>query len=257
VEEGLAARVAEGLGLAGIPRIDLPINRSIPADGEPEHFEPRQIGRAAPESPALSMANTVKDTVATRKVAILAADGVDTASLRRVKDALESAGAFAKIVAPRLGVLRGEDGDELFIDFSLLTASSVLFDAVYVPGGRESAAALAYERDAVEFVIEAYRHCKPIAASTDGVELLQACPGILDAPLGDLEGNGDGIAAADAGIVVSSRAASPGLVQSFLDAIAAHRTWTRARKNRLDDAADDDTRGRAPLPPPREETVGR
>ena len=43
----------------------------------------------------------------------------------------------AKIVAPRLGTLKGDDGDELLIDFSLLTASSVLFDAVYVPGGAD------------------------------------------------------------------------------------------------------------------------
>ena len=70
--------------------------------------------------------------------------------------------------------LKGADGDELPIDFSLLTASSVLFDAVYVPGGAESVAALSAERDAVEFVTEAYRHCKPIAATGEGVDLLRA-----------------------------------------------------------------------------------
>jgi catalase len=49
------------------------------------------------------MKNTIKDTVATRRVAILAADGVDLASVRRMKEALVSAGAAAKIVAPHLG----------------------------------------------------------------------------------------------------------------------------------------------------------
>ena len=55
------------------------------------------------------------------------------ASLKQVKETLERAGAAAKVVAPRLGTLEGADGDRLMIDFSLLTASSVLFDAVYVP----------------------------------------------------------------------------------------------------------------------------
>jgi catalase len=195
------------------------------------------------------MANTVKNTVATRRVAILAADGVDTASLRQVKDALETAGASARIVAPRLGVLQGEGGDELLVDFSLLTASSVLFDAVYVPGGGRSAAALADERDALEFVTEAYRHCKPIAATGEGVELLRACAGVLGRSGNGADGDGD---AADAGVIASSEPASAALVQQFLDAIAAHRFWDRARKNRLGGPLEDETRGRAPIPPERE-----
>ena len=246
VDGGLAARVAEGLGFREIPKMEFPINHSIPADGDPAQFQPRRIGRAAGESPALSMANTVKNTVATRKVAILAADGVDSASLRQVKDALERNGAAAKIVAPRLGVLEGEEGEELLIDFSLLTASSVLFDAVYVPGGARSVAALTLERDAMEFVTEAYRHCKPIAATGEGVDLLRACPGVLGT---DGYGNGNGDDAAAEGVIVSSEPASPQLIEGFLAAIAAHRFWDRRRKNRLGGPSDDETRGRAPIPP--------
>jgi catalase len=177
------------------------------------------------------MENTIKDTVATRKVAILAADGVDTASLKQVKDALERGNAAAKIVAPRLGTLEGADGDRLLIDFSLLTASSVLFDAVYVPGGAASVAALVAERDAIEFVTEAYRHCKAIAATGEGVELLRECPGVLDDP--------------SVGVITSSGPPSPALVQRFADAIAAHRFWDRPRKNRAGGSPPDETRGRA------------
>jgi catalase len=255
VDNGLAARVAEGLGFRGIPKMEFPVNHSIPADGDPGAFQPRRRARAGGESPALSMANTVKDTVATRKVAVLAADGVDAASLRQLKDALERGGATARIVAPRLGALEGDDGDEFLIDFSLLTASSVLFDAVYVPGGAASVAALAQERDAVEFVTEAYRHCKAIAATSEGVELLRACPGILAGDDGgDGAGNGNGGDAAADGVIVSSEPASPATIDAFLRAIAAHRFWDRPRKNRLGGPSDDETRGRAPIPPgPREE----
>jgi catalase len=193
------------------------------------------------------MANTVKNTIATRRVAILAADGVDMVSLKRVKEALERGAASAKIVAPRLGTLQGDDGDELLIDFSLLTTSSVLFDAVYVPGGTRSVKALGADRDAIEFVTEAFRHCKAIVATSEGVELLRVCPGVLDSKSrGNGVGNGD--AAAAEGVIVSREAADAMLIRRFLNAIAAHRFWNRARKNRLGGGADDDTRGRAPIP---------
>ena len=58
-------------------------------------------------------------------------------------------------------------------DFSFLTGSSVLFDAVYVPGGEASVAALKNEAEAANFLSEAYKHCKTIAASGAGVELLE------------------------------------------------------------------------------------
>jgi catalase len=258
VDEELAARVAEGLGFREIPKLELPINHSVPGDGAPAQFEPRRDGRPPGVSPALSMANTVRNTVATRKVAILAADGVDTASLQRVKEALERSGAAGKIVAPRLGVLEGEDGDELLIDFSLLTGSSVLFDAVYVPGGAGSVAALAEDRDAIEFVTEAYRHCKPIAATSEGTDLLRACRGVLGPEYGgngggdgDSNRDGDGVGASAEGVIVSSEPASPALIQRFLDAIAEHRFWNRARKNRLGGSSHDTTRGSAPIPPDR------
>jgi catalase len=231
IDIDLATRVAEGLGFSEIPKLDLPINHSVPADGNPAAFEPRTLGRQTAPSPALSMLNTVMNTIRTRKVAILAADGVDMQSLRQMKDALESNGAAAKIVAVRLGVLRGGDGDQILIDFSLLTSSSVLFDAVYVPGGAASVAALVAERDAIEFVTEAYRHCKPIAATTEGVELLRACPGVIDDAA-----DGNGVFPVDA-------AASPALIRRFIDAIAAHRFWDRVRKNRMN-GSEDETRGR-------------
>ena len=258
VDGTLAARVAQGLGFREIPRLEMPINHSIPADGDPATFQPSSNGngrssrKGLRESPALSMANTVKNTVATRRVAILAADGVDAAHLKAVRDALIQNGAQGKIVAPRLGVLIGEAGDEFFIDFSLLTASSVLFDAVYVPGGAASVATLLEERDALEFVTEAYRHCKPIGASGTGIDLLRACPGVVETESGNGDGKGKGKRnlTPSEGVVVSTDFA-PAFIPAFLNSIAQHRFWNRPRANRLGVPAGDETRGRGPgLPPP-------
>jgi hypothetical protein len=47
---------------------------------------------------------------------------------------------------------------------------------------------------------------------------------------------------------VSTEPASAALVLSFLDAIAEHRFWNRARKNRLGGGSDEEARGWAPIP---------
>jgi catalase len=248
VDPELAGRVAEGLGFHEIPALEEPVNQSIPADGEPVAYQPRSFGEPDAESPALSMANTVKGVVTTRRVAILAADGVDGESLGRIQDALLAAGARGFVVAPRLGTLETDDGDAVWIDHSLLTTASVLFDAVYVPGGADSVSALMTDRDALDFVAEAYRHCKPIAASSEGARLLEASPGVLPDSAGN--GNGNGGDAAAEGVLVTSDAADAEFAWAFIAALGRHRFWDRSRRNRFGGAlaGADETRGRGPLP---------
>jgi hypothetical protein len=57
----------------------------------------------------------------------------------------------------------------------------VLFDAVFVPGGAESARTLADDRDAIESITDAFRHCKAIGAIGEGAQLLRLVPGAMDA----------------------------------------------------------------------------
>jgi len=252
VDQELAGRVAEGLGFREIPALEEPVNQSIPGDGDPADYQPRSFGSPAAESPALSMANSANGVVATRRVAILAADGVDGASVGRIQEALLAKGARGFVVAPRLGTLDTDDGDALMIDHSLLTTASVLFDAVYVPGGADSVAALMTDRDALDFVAEAYRHCKPIAASSDGARLLEASPGVLpdSAGKGNGNGNGNGGDAAAEGVRVTSDGADAEFARAFIADLGRHRFWSRSRRNRFGGAyaGVDETRGRAPLP---------
>ena len=59
------------------------------------------------------MANTVNDSVKTRRVAILAADGVDGTAVAKMQQALAAAGAQAKVIAPRLGSLKSAQGSQI------------------------------------------------------------------------------------------------------------------------------------------------
>ncbi|SJZ57302.1 catalase [Chitinophaga eiseniae] len=206
VDNGLAAAVAEGLGVTVPAKPEQPVNRSIPADGDPARYQPQTVRQPVDKSDALSMAHTVKDTIRTRQIAFLIADGVDSSAITAMKDALLKAGAQVQLVAPRLGAIKAASGSSFEADQSLLTAASVLFDAVYVPGGADSIAVLQQHPDAIRFVNEAYRHCKPVAVAGDGLQLLRATmvpP--EEAP----------------GVVIS------GQVKAFIAAIAQHRFWER------------------------------
>jgi catalase len=212
VDKQLAAKVADGLGIP-VPEPEYPMNRSFPADADPEQYQPVRKKQSLEKSPALSMANTVKDSIKTRQIAILASHGVDENDLQSVKKALEAAGATTKIIAPKLGMLKGSAGQEIPVDQSFLTAASVLFDAVYVPGGAKSAQALIAEPDAIHFVNEAYRHCKAIAATDEGADLLKASYIGADAKA--------------AGVLVDQSA------EAFIKAIANHRFWEREKARKV------------------------
>eukprot|EP00762_Andalucia_godoyi_P008857 ANDGO_01162.mRNA.1 Catalase-2 len=87
---------------------------------------------------------------------------------------MESAdsGAVVELVAPYGGVIRSVGGDGVAAAKTLKTASGVLYDAVYVPGGRGSVDSLLKLREAVRFLDDMYVHGKPICASNEGVDLL-------------------------------------------------------------------------------------
>ena len=224
VDGTLAGRVAKGLGLEVNQKLQTPLNMSIPADGNVKEYQPKPVKKNVANSPALSMANTVKNSIKTRKIAILGADGFDDAAVLAMKKALIEAGAQAKLVAPRLGLLKSSKGAEVKVDFSLLTASSVMFDAVYVPGGEKSVKALQEQVEALEFVQEAFKHCKTIAANGAGLEFIRACR---------LTNGADGKAkdsAVEEGVILGRDDQAGKIASEFIKAIAQHRHWSREKK---------------------------
>jgi catalase len=216
VDTTLASSVAKGLGIQ-VPKIEKYLNMHIPADGDPSGFQPIDFQSDLKVSKALSMADTAKDTVKTRQIAILATDGVDEDSLSHMKKAVETAGAQAKIVAPHHGFIVAESDKMIKVDQSLLTSSSVLFDAVFIPSGRKSVALLMEQSVAVDFVYQAYKHCKAIAAEGEGVLLFDKSTAGVNSK--SKKGKGE-----LSGVLLNQKPSE------FIKAIAQHRFWEREKK---------------------------
>ncbi len=232
VDKLLASRVAAGLGIKVPAKLDGPLNMSVPADGNARQFQPKRVEKEVGTSPALSMANHRGDGIKTRKIAVLAADGFDGNALAAVKKALLNAGAQVKIIAPRLGFLTTANGEQIKIDFSFLTAASVLFDAVYVPGGDNSVGDLKREADAIHFVNEAFKHCKAIAATGAGVDLLRASA-LGEVEQGQIASDGNKVGEDDAGVVTGEDAQAGKVAAKFIKAIAQGRHWSRETKDQV------------------------
>lgn len=218
VDKTLASKVAEGLGIP-VTKPQFPLNHSIPADGDPKKYQPIDVKLSIDRSEALSMANTVKNTIETRQIAILVANGVDENSIHAIKKAVEAEGAQVKLIAPVLGSVNSAKGQFIKVDQGFLHTSSVLFDAVYVPAGVKSAQALIQEPNAIHFINEMYKHCKVIASEKEGNELLKA------SAIGVKLNNNDPDALA--GVLLDT---SP---KKFIAAVAQHRFWEREKKSQV------------------------
>ena len=212
----LAEQVALGVGVH-VPGTD----RSVaPAkerwEGEGGAVPPRSTAQVKlTASPALSQEAKNIYSVKTRRVAILAANGVEHHGIIELKTALAAAGATAEVIALSLAPLKS-DGTRVDPDKTFLTAASVLYDAVLIPSGKLSAPALAAQDDAQRFIKEAFSHCKPIGAYGEGVAVLKSCSRIpTTAP----------------GLVTADADSDPGLfIKEFIKALAHHRFWDREEK---------------------------
>ena len=203
IDHEFAVRVARGIG---VPE---------PSSGGKNH------GRS---SAALSIEKSTRKTAKTRKVAILCAEGVESKPLQQLQAALKSAGVQSKLISKFAGKLKSADGSELEPDKMFVTTSSVEYDAVLVPGGAQNAENLAKNGDAIHFINEAFRHCKPIAAFGGGVDFLKRCQ------IPELSNTTDSSALAQIGVVTSDQG-NDAFGRQFIDALAQHRFWNRTRKD--------------------------
>jgi catalase len=150
---------------------------------------------------------------------------VNITEVEIVKQALEAQGAHAHLIARVLGTVKGSDGRPLPVDKSALTVDSVLYDAVFIPGGHNSTAQLLKQGNALHFVAEACKHFKTIGASGTGVDFLRqtGIPGLSVS-----EAQVDGGVASSNGIVIASNTSNlDAFSKEFISALTKGRHWVR------------------------------
>src|SRR5690606_1884345 len=203
----LARKVADPLGI-GPPDAKA-------AAGQAGFREPR--GKAPLEAaPSLSM-ECNGGGIQTRQVATVMAAGVELGAYKVIQQALLDAGAVTRVVAAHLGTVASSSGQQVAIDHTFLAMPSVMFDAVLVPAGAAAAQALMKDGNAVHFVLEAFRHGKPLCLIGESAEILRAA----------------GLAGEDpppAGVILGTNEPTTRLqmAQEFIAAIGKHRHWSRA-----------------------------
>ncbi|WP_432671739.1 catalase [Flavobacterium sp. SM2513] len=209
IDNKLATKVAEGLGLE-VPQPEKPMNKGVGADAD-ESQEPIQKNQKVKSSDALSMIKnpTLSNTIATRQIAFLCNEGVNDESVENMRNALETAGATVKIIAPHLGTIKTEKGKNLTVDQSYLIAASVLFDGTFIPDGKNSKD-LAQMPEVREFINDSFKHCKFIAADNRAKEVLK---------------NTDAKPNTDMGVLTDSA----NLSKDFIKKLGTHRFWQREK----------------------------
>jgi catalase len=208
VDAKLARKVADPLGIAA-PDAKAAAGRA--------GFRDARSKLPLETSPALSM-EPGTGGIATRRVAVLVANGVEVGALRAIQQALHDAGATSRIISDHLGCVATSSGQQLAVDHTFAAMPSVMFDAVLVPGGVASAQALARNGDAVHFVLEAYKHCKAICVIGEGAQLLRTV---------GVDAGEPGASAPGVVIGKNDPPARAQLAQDFIGAIAKHRHWAR------------------------------
>ncbi|MBL8771836.1 MAG: catalase [Phenylobacterium sp.] len=205
IDEGLAARVADGLGLAEIPTAAPPAAPVI---------------QDLPASDPLSILKRPPPSFRGRKVGILIADGSDADLLEALVDAIEAEGAIYELIAPKVGGARLSDGALQPAQQKIDGGPSVLYDAVAVIVSAEGAALLGMDKPAKDFVSDAFAHCKVIGHTEAALPFFERA-GVMAADL-------------DSGFVPLS---GDDDAETFVQACRQLRVWTRELKTDLDAVA--------------------
>jgi catalase len=204
VDVGLARTLARELGM----QMPKPLPRALKNPPKPE----------VEVSPALSLfARPGDGSIATRRIAILVADGVDGEGAQALHAGLAAQGAVPRYVGVRLGSVKTADGDNLEVEVTLESMPSVLFDAVAVLGGKDAVVELGNVGHALEFIKDQYRHAKPILALGEGADLVENAGAPAMLPSGE----------PDPGMLIAKHGRAREALPAFVKAIARHRHHER------------------------------
>jgi len=155
IDQGLADKVAKGLGIKVMPKAIEPAKKPIDL----------------PPSPALSILQNSPNTIKGRTLGVLLTDGADAAIFGTLKKATEAAEAQIAVVCPKIGGVDLSDGTHVDGDFLLAGGPSVLFDFVAVLASEAGIVEIIKLPPSRDWVCDAFAHCKFIAYSAEVTKL--------------------------------------------------------------------------------------
>ncbi len=200
VSPELAAKVAEGLGIAVPPAMPKAMSKDVVPEVE--------------VSPALSLMHLPGDGgIRTRRIAMLVAQGSNIASIDACRAALKNAGAVPLLIAPRLGTYKAGGKGTFEADASMENSAPVVFDALIVIDGDDAVGALEKIGNTMEFVKDQYRHGKTMM-------MIGAAKRLLD-KAGIAQQLPDG--SQDPGLIVVGGKPGADDIDAFIEAVARHR----------------------------------
>lgn len=108
-----------------------------------------------------------------KRVAILAADGVERVELEQPREVLDKAGARTEVLSLDEGEIQARENDldpagTFGVDGLVAEASVADYDALVLPGGTVNPDQLRVDKDAVAFVRDFVESGKPVAAICHG-----------------------------------------------------------------------------------------
>ncbi len=187
-------------------------NLGITLTDEQRNAAPPKDVNGLKKDPSLSLYAVPGGSIKGRAVAILLNDKTRASDVLGIMQALKAKGVHAKLLYSRMGEVTADDGSVLPVAATFAGAPSLTVDAVIVPCGDIDS--LLANGDAVYYLLEAYKHLKPIALSGDARQ--------FKAQLKVADQGEDGIVEGDN--------VDDAFMTKLFDLLAAHRVWSRSSK---------------------------
>lgn len=190
VDAELGERVERAMGMAGQ-------GYNIPPAVEPIDMAP---------SPALSLLAKALPTLESRKIGVLISEGYEPGIVDQLQASAEAEGAVLDLIGSHIGAI--QSNSEIAIDpqHAIAGAPSVLFDTVVVAVAAEGVDAI--EKQAVNFIRDAFAHLKIIAYTPASRRLIDRAGIPLDDGVIELKNSQD--------------------TTRYIDAARKGRLWARA-----------------------------
>ncbi len=187
-------------------------NLGITLSDEQRNTTPPKDVNGLKKDASLSLYAVPGGTIKGRVVAVLLNDKTSAKDVLAILKALKAKGVHAQLLYKRMGEVEADDGSTLPIVGTFAGSPSLTVDAVIVPGG--DIQSLLDNGDAAYYLLEAYKHLKPVALAGDARQFKSLLK-VADK--------------GEEGIVESDKVAGPFMDQLF-ELLAAHRVWSRSSK---------------------------